>query len=176
MSKFEDRLWSELVADYGPELARQTRVQLPVPARRRAPMVAVAAALIGALLAVVLATNTTTSPSEAYLVSQSPDGTVTVSIKELTGIDGANVQLASLRVSIRVAAVEPGCSESGQIVRMPPAIAPDLAGLDKRGVTIMPSLIPQGDTLVLSARQVGQFVALSYGLYRDPPPSCVKGR
>lgn len=174
MSKFEDRLWSELVCDYGPELASQRRVELPARSRPRAPMVAVAVALLGALVAVVLATTTGTSTSEAYVVSQSSDGTVTVSINELTGISGANAQLASLGVKVRVAAVEPDCSQVGQIVRIPPALAPDLAVLSGQGVTIQPNLIPQEDTLVLSARQVGQAVALSYGLYQDPPPTCVK--
>jgi hypothetical protein len=177
MSKFEDRLWSELVCDYGPELARQTRAPIPVrPRVRRAPALAAAAALLSALVvaAVIFATRTGTSPTQAYTVSQGSDGLVSISVNELTGIAGANAQLAGLGVRIRVAAVEQNCSQVGQIVLTPPSLTQELVSLGKRGVTVQPNLIPAEDTLVLSARQIGPIVGLSYGLYRDPPPSCVK--
>lgn len=175
MSRFEDRLWSELVCDYGPELARQARIEVPVRTRRTVvSVVAVAAVLCALAVAVLLLSNTHPSSSEAYAVSQAPDGTVTVSINELTGISGANEQLAGLGVRVRVAAVEADCTQTGQIVRVAPAVISELASFNRQGVTIKPELVPREATLVLSARQVGGIVGLSYGLYSDPAPTCIK--
>lgn len=179
MSKFEDRLWSELVCDYGPELARQGRAQSALRPRVRprllqAGLAAAAAAVAALIVAIVLATTTGSSPSQAYEVSQGADGSVTVSISELAGIAGANAQLKSLGVNIRVAAVEPGCTQTGQIAKVPPSAMADLAVLGKQGVTIQPRLIPPRATLLLSAKQIGQAIGLSYGVYRDPAPTCVK--
>jgi hypothetical protein len=175
MSRFEDRLWSELAFEYGPELARQTRtVELPRRrVSRRAPAVAVAVAAVAALVAVLL-TSTGSGPSTtAYAVTEGPGGVVNISIGELTGIEGANEQLESLGVRVRVAEVQAGCSQSGQIVRISSALAFELVTNGQQGVTVQPRLVPRGDTLVLSAKQVGEAIGLSYALYRDPPPTCV---
>lgn len=172
MSRFEDRLWSELVLDHGPQLATMTRVEVPHRSRR-GPAAIGAVALAGTIAAVALTATTGTSPSVAYAVSQSSDGTVSVTLNELTGVSGANAQLAKLHVKVRVAIVEAGCAAKGQTVLIPPAIVSDLVRPSKQSLTIQPSLIPQGDTLVISARQIGTAVGTSYGFFRDPPPSCV---
>jgi hypothetical protein len=172
MSKFEDRLWSELVLDHGPELAAMPRLELPSRSRR-GPVAIGAVALAGALAAVALTATTGPSPSAAYSVSQSSDGSVSISIRELSGVSGANAQLARLGVRVRVATVEAKCSATGQIVPIPPAIVSDLVHHQGPDIVVRPNLIPQGDDLVISARELGQVVGLSYGLYREPAPSCV---
>jgi hypothetical protein len=172
MSKFEDRLWSELVLDHGPQLAAMTRIEIP-HRPRRGPAAIGAVALAGTIAAVALTATTGTSPSVAYAVSQSSDGTVSVTLNEITGVSGANAQLAKLHVKVRVATVEAGCTAKGQIVLIPPATVSNLVRPLKQGVTIQPNLIPAGDTLVISARQIGPAVGMSYGLYRGPAPSCV---
>lgn len=172
MSKFEDRLWSELVLDHGPQLASMTRIEAPHRSRR-GPAAIGAVALAGTIAAVALTATTGTSPSVAYAVSQSPDGSVTVSIREISGVSGANAQLARLQVPIRVARVEAGCSATGKTLPIPPTIVSDLALQEREGLAIQPKLIPHGDTLVISAKPIGSAVGLSYGLYRGYAPSCV---
>jgi hypothetical protein len=172
MSKFEDRLWSELVLDHGPQLAAMRRIEIRRRSRR-GPVAVGAVALAGVLTAVALTATTGTSPSVAYAVSQSSDGTVSVTLNELTGVSGANTQLAKLHVKVRVATVEAGCTAKGQIVPTPSAIVSNLVRPMRQGVTIQPNLIPAGDTLVISARQLGPAVGMSYGFYRSPAPSCV---
>ncbi len=98
MSKFEDRLWSELVLDHGPQLASMRRIEIPHRSRR-GPAAIGAVALAGTIAAVALTATTGTSPSVAYAVSQSSDGSVSVSIREISGVDGANAQLARLHVA-----------------------------------------------------------------------------
>jgi hypothetical protein len=97
---------------------------------------------------------------------------VSVSIKELSGVDGANAQLTKLGVPIRVARVEATCSATAQAVPMSPTIVSDLTRHDGEDMEIQPNLIPQGDTLVISARQLGGDIGLSYGLYRGSVPTC----
>jgi hypothetical protein len=172
MSKFEDRLWSELVLDHGPQLAGVRRIELPHRSRR-APAAIGAVALAGTIAAVALTATTGTSPSVAYAVSQSSDGSVSVSIREISGVSGANAQLARLQVPIRVARVETGCSATGKTTPIPPTIVSNLAIQEREGLAVQPKLIPHGDTLVISAKPVGSAVGLSYGLYRGDAPPCV---
>jgi hypothetical protein len=172
MSKFEDRLWSELVLDHGPQLASMTRIEVPHRSRR-GPVAAGAVALAGALAAAAITATTGTSPSVAYAVSQSSDGTVSVTLNEISGVSGANAQLARLHVKVRVATVEAGCTATAQTVLIPPTIVSNLVRPSKQSLTIQPSLIPRGDTLVISARQIGTAVGTSYGFFRNPAPSCV---
>jgi hypothetical protein len=172
MSKFEDRLWSELVLDHGPQLASMTRVEIPHRSRL-GPAAIGAVALAGAVAAVALTATTGTSPSVAYAVSQSSDGSVSVTIRELSGVDGANAQLAHLHVPVRVARVEAGCSAPSKTVPIPPTIVSDLARYEGQTVSIRPGLVPRGDMLVISAKPIGSSVGVSYGLFRGAAPSCV---
>jgi hypothetical protein len=172
MSKFEDRLWSELVLDHGPQLASMTRVEIPHRSRR-GPAAIGAVALAGTIAAVALTATTGTSPSVAYAVSQSADGKVSVTIKEISGVDGANAQLAHLHVPVRVARVEVGCSATSKTVPIPPTIVSDLASYEGQALSIRPGLVPHGDILVISAKPIGSSVGLSYGLFRSTAPSCV---
>ena len=172
MSKFEDRLWSELVLDHGPQLASMTRTEVPHRSRR-GPAAIGAVAVASAIVAVTLTATTGTSPSVAYAVSQSSAGSVTVSIREISGVSGANAQLAHLQVPVRVARVEAGCSATTKTVPISPTIVSDLVRYEGQALSIRPDLVPHGDTLVISARPIGTAVGLNYGLFRGPVPSCV---
>ena len=96
-----------------------------------------------------------------------------MTIKELSGVDGANAQLAHLHVPVRVARVEAGCSAPGKTVPIPPTIVSDLVHYEGQTVSIRPGLVPHGDVLVISAKQIGSSVGVSYGLFRTTAPSCV---
>ena len=185
MSKFEERLWSELVRDHAwalayPASSPESLRSPPIRARRQPLLgsrpISIAtglAALAAAVAAITIATTTSTTPSVAYAVTQRPDGTLSVSIDELTGVAGANAQLARLGVSVRVVPVQVGCVASGQMAPIPPSLHEGLAHIEGQGVAVRPDLVPAGDTLVLSARQLGGAVGLGFALYRGAAPACV---
>ncbi|MGH2880264.1 MAG: hypothetical protein ACRDK4_11750 [Solirubrobacteraceae bacterium] len=197
MSRFQERLWEELVRDHATALAypsgsrdlvpRLTIVEPRVAARfgssasrfprlslRPRRLVAGLAVLAAIVASVSILTTAGTTPSAAYAVTQRPDGTLDVSISELTGVSGANAQLAKLGVSVRVIPVQAGCSDFGQVVPVPPSLAAKLARPgDGGGLAVRPDLVPPGDTLVLTARQSESAVTLGYSLYRGAVPSCI---
>jgi hypothetical protein len=181
MSRFEDRLWAELVERHT-ALAAQPGA---VPARRRtsrAPLrrlLPIAVTALIAAVAIVLAGGLGSGGgTPAYAVTQNPDGTVTVTIRELVGVEGADNQLETLGVPVRVAAPEAGCVTSSYTpVRLTAAMHATLfhyTSTGPRGVQIDPAAIPVGDTLLLSAREAGQgVVALAVTLYRGQAPPCL---
>ncbi|HEU0251172.1 MAG TPA: hypothetical protein VFR48_10650 [Solirubrobacteraceae bacterium] len=196
MSRFQERLWDELVREHATALAcptgsrdlvpRLTIVE-PRPAARlrtgalrsrglslRPRRLVVGLAALAAIVATVsILTTTGTTPSAAYAVTQNADGTVTVTIDELLGIAGANSQLEKLGVRATVIPVQAGCSASGQIVPYPPPLFGRLTHPSGQGVAIRPDLIPAGETLVLAARRIGIAIGMTSALYRGPVPSCV---
>lgn len=194
MSDFQQRLWSELVAEHAavlayPAAAHHRLKDLPIvepraesarrwpwPGSVRGRLVASLTALAATLAAATLAVTTGTAPSAAYAVTRSSDGAVHVSIEDLTGISGANAQLEQLGVPVRVAPLLAGCRASGEIVTpLPPSLAGSVAHAEA-GIAVRPELIPAGDTLVLTAREVGSAVYLTYALYRGAAPTCVAAR
>src|SRR5215468_457819 len=110
MSKFEDRLWREVVRRHGADLAQMTRPPAK-PARRARPRIlagtSVALAVAGAVVALVL--SAASSPP-AFAVSRNSDGTYTVSLQKLAAIHGANARLAALGIRARLVVVTQGCT------------------------------------------------------------------
>jgi hypothetical protein len=146
-----------------------------------------AIASVCALLAVLLTLTASTSPP-AYALVVNPNGTLTLTINELIGVNGANAELARLGVRARIARVESGCGDRGHFIRVqwphtgPPPVEPEKlhSGLSGLRMIIHPSEIPPGDTMLLTAR-LGhtthqgapiQIVEMSMGLYRGPAPTC----
>lgn len=196
MSRFQERLWDELVRDHAATLAypagmRDPLRELPILEPRRVPLrglpalrpgelmlrpgqIAATLALLAAtVIAVAIFSTTGTTPSAAYAVTQNPDGTITVSVAELTGITGANEQLARLGVKVKVVPVQANCAGPSESVPTPPLLAAKLAHAQGEGLGIDPALVPSGDTLVLLARQTESAVNLSFGLYRGAAPACI---
>jgi hypothetical protein len=178
MTSFEDRLWAELVSEHATELPLEEPRQRKRPPRRL-PAAVASLALLGVILASV-ATLTTSSNAPAYAVVRNSDGTVTVTIHELVGINEANTQLEALEVNARAAGVEAGCTtdlKRFHPVPFPPQIVGAIISLghaEAATVTITPSVIPSGDTLLLTARQLAPgFITMGVQLYQGPVPSCV---
>ena len=123
------------------------------------------------------------NPPAAYAVTQNPDGTVSLTLNEVLGVDPANEQLAKLGVPVVVAKVQPGCAERGEPVR-PSAprfgemIEPVKTGSGLAGISwvIHPSLIPAGDTLRLSVQvdpdSTIPALGSAIGLFRGQAPRC----
>ncbi|HEX3391776.1 MAG TPA: hypothetical protein VHS55_04375 [Solirubrobacteraceae bacterium] len=195
MSRFQERLWDELVCDHATALAYPAGSRDLLPGltiveprgtalgtgalrpgrllRRPRRLVAGLVALAAVVATVSILTTTGTTPSAAYAVTQKPDGALDISINELTGVVGANAQLAKLGVSVRVVPVQAGCTAAGAIAPMAPSLAATVAHIEGEGVTVQPGLVPPGDTLVLAAKQIGAIVGLGYKLYRGTAPACL---
>jgi hypothetical protein len=189
MTRFEDQLWSDLLADHGDDLA-QERIATASRGRRR-PLVLTAGTLglAGAATAIALTLTATTGAVAAYAVTANPNGTVTVTINDLVGITGANAQLAKLGVPIRAVPITANCkspnpSSAPSPMRggtgRPPVGPPQAGGPDpvqisggSGEVVIDPKQIPKGYTMVLAASKSRDSVALAGAVRHGPAPTCL---
>jgi hypothetical protein len=171
MSRFEDNLWREVERKYGSELS-ETDGPLQRPSRLRVPMIAgTSLGLVGASAAAVIVLTAANS-SPAFAVTRNPDGTVSVVIRRIEGIPGANQRLAQLGIRARAVRVAGACQ-----VATPPALAQvtvatlvrdhdavSVGGTDGKVMArIRPTQIPIGRTLVIPAVRNGARVRLVRG-------------
>jgi len=184
VARFEDRLFAELVEQHGALLAQPPAHAAAPPRprllRRRGPIAALGLAIAAAVAALVIGLSHNAGTS-AYAVVTNPDGTVTVTIREIEGAAPANQRLAMLGVPVRVAPVTAGCPvtrEQLPSVQLPPGQSaqiyrpePGPAGFSVR---IDPAAVPHGDTVLLTAREVRPgFVVLRELLIEGAAPACV---
>lgn len=144
MSEFEDNLWREVVDEYGPALARAERPATARGLRARPRLLAgttAGAVAVGTGVALLLSA---TASSPAFAVTRHRDGSVTLRLMRVSGIAGANQQLAAMGVrakivdlvaDARAVAVGRSCAA--------PVVVP--------AVTLVPSRIPRRRMLVLGA-------------------------
>jgi hypothetical protein len=191
MSRFEDRLWTELVEQHGQLLADGPLRPVSAPrehaparrrgrARSRAGLTALGLAVAAALAAVVIGLSSG-PPTSAYAVVSNPNGTVTVTIRELAGISGADEKLVALGIPVRVVPSEAACpTRPGQYesARISPELSERISHLagppSSAAIVIDPSVIPPGDTVVIAARTLEPGVlALQTVLYEGATPPCL---
>jgi len=158
MTKFEDQLFGQLMAEHGHRLRA---VERPAPARRRVRRpVWLATGAVGAaaaVTAVVMALGGAPAYA-AYSVARHANGTVTVSVNRASGVAGANAALHAMRARVVVVPVRPGCPPIGSLPRPHPAPHPSVTvgtGVAKNGhrsvtVTLGKGGIPAGDTMILA--------------------------
>jgi hypothetical protein len=158
MTRFEDQLFGQLMAEHGHRLRA---VEQPAPARHwaRRP-VWLATGAVGAAAAVTAAvTALGSAPAAAYSVTRHADGTLTVAVSGPSGVTGANVTLHAMGARVVVIPVRPGCPAIGSLPRPRPAPHPNVvvgAGVTAKGhlsVTVKvwgKGGIPAGDTMVLA--------------------------
>ena len=183
MTKFEDRLFGQLMAEHGHRLRT---LQPPAPARRRARrpvwLATGAAAAAAAVTATVMALGSAPALA-AYSVTRHANGTVTVSVDRASGVAGANAALHAMRARVVVVPVRPGCPPIGSLPRPRPAPHPAVSvgtrvnGHGHRSVTVKLGKggIPAGDTMILAfsgnprhGRSLG-----AGGIITGPAPHCV---
>ncbi len=181
MSRFEDRLWAELVEQHGAVLSEQpVLVQTPARRFRRGPVAAVALAIAVALAALVIGLGRGGATS-AYAVVTNPDGSVTVTIKELVGVEPANQRLQELGLPVAIPPVRADCPTSQTELRPAPLTVEQsrrtfepLGGHGAYSIRIDPAAIPAGDTLVLRAYELPSgLIAMRALVVEGPAPSCL---
>jgi hypothetical protein len=101
--------------------------QMPAPRRvLRAPTVgfaghprilaAGAAAAVAAATTAVLAIGAATSAAPAFAVTDNPDGSVSITLNEITGVFELNAKLAAMGIAVRAVPVASGCTATAQVV------------------------------------------------------------
>jgi hypothetical protein len=192
---FDESLWADLLKEPAASRALSARQPASRLEMIRRPLTIGGLAIAAGSAAVILSLTAASTPvtTAAYAVTRNADGSVTLTLKEVIGVSGANEQLARLGVRAQIAKIERGCTESGTEVQMSHSqqeamieseqSAPGLTGL---GWVIHPSAIPAGDTVLISAqlenegRPLGPplggkliyAVGSGIGLYKGTPPSC----
>jgi len=176
MSSFEDRLWQDLVRLHGQELAAGSRI------RQRRPSLAAAAVFamaVAGVAAVGLGTGVL-GGTPAYAVTQHPDGTVTVSLKEIAAADRTNADLRQRGIPIRVLPFTAECGNTKMYTEdksAPETERGDSHGAD--GVTLDTSTVPAGDYAVITAMtdEHGEVILLMTGgrPAKGEVASCLRG-
>jgi hypothetical protein len=182
MTKFEDRLFGQLMAEHGHHLRAGQR-PAPVPARRRAArplwVASGAAGVVASVSVAAAAVALGGAPAlAAYSVSRQ-GGTVSVSVYSVAGVAGANAALHRLHTRVVVVPVRPGCRPIGSLPRPHPFPHPSVwvkAGQNRHGhrsVSVkIKGRIPAGDTLILAFSGKRSSVGAS-GIIAGRVPHCV---
>jgi len=124
-----------------------TRRRTRLRARRTRPRVFAAGTIAAAALAaaIVLLLGATSSPP-AFAVNRNPDGTVTVKLIKLSGVDGANRKLAAIGVRAKIVTA---MAAAEFVKRQQPCQGRPVGTV--RTITFDPGSIPRRQVLILSA-------------------------
>ena len=189
MSNFEDELWSQLVRERAEQMRAAPRTTAALassvtatrPATRRARRLRRPVLLTGSALGIAgLATAgvlALSGASPAFAVTKNPDGTVAVTLSDLSDLPALNQTLAQDGVPVTAVPISTSCSATGAISNPSGESTPNISADHQEAtdvVTIDPSQIPSGDIGVLGASQTasGQ-VTLLFGDTTPPAPSCL---
>lgn len=146
--------------------------QSSVPGRwiKPRPLAAVVVTIAIVAVAVVVALSAGGS-ARAFAVIRHPDGSVTVTIRGLIGIRGANARLRELGIPAVVVPITAAC---------PNHLPVSYTGVNERPVPtirLVPREVAPGATVVLAARQVGtNLVEMALSKTTGRPPRCVSSR
>lgn len=142
------------------------------PLHRRRILSASAALIAAATVAVVLALGATTSTPPAYAVTHNPNGTVTVTIRQLTGsgIAAINAKFRQMGITETAIPIKAGCKTPGIIL-------PYAGATLSESLTFSPSdnkhVKAPYTAGVLAAEQLPNGkVGLTVGAVKPPVPSC----
>ncbi|MFC0541644.1 hypothetical protein [Kutzneria chonburiensis] len=176
MSSFEDTLWQDLMQQHGQELAAGNHIR---PPQRRRPLVAAAALAVVGTGAVGLATGML-GGTPAYAVTEHPNGTVTVTLKEIAAADQTNAELRRRGIPIRVMPYAPDCANTKSYTV--DESAPETALGDNNGaagLTLDTTTVPPGDYAVITALSDadGKIAVMMSGgrPAKGEVPSCLRG-
>lgn len=170
MTRFKDNLLNDLMREHG-----KTVEEAPVRNTRSArPLLIAAGALAVAGVATVAITTNGNTP-EAFAVTKNPDGSVTVTIRDIKGIDPANAKLREYGIGAKAVRMSRDC---------PPLDESKMDLLDDYklprtsedgSVTMSPGDIPEGYTVLLGISNMpNRGTGLGFtGPHRTPAPDCL---
>jgi hypothetical protein len=170
MSTFEDRLWSELVREHGHQIPSPTISARPT--RRRPALITAGALATAAVAAAAILAATVTTSTPAYAVTSNSDGTVTVTLKDISALNGLNAELARDGLRAKAIPLAADCPTRGFPNRMPAGTNPSTYT-----ITIVPADIPAGYTAIVAvAKNASGQITLVQGAWPNPGPSCINTR
>jgi hypothetical protein len=179
-SRYEDALWDEIVENHYDELAD---LRMPPPSPRRRPKAAVGATVLTAVGAgvAVIAISASSTAAPAYAVTRNPDGSVSVTLRQLSAIADVNARLKALGVQAVVTRTGSNCSSvPTRIVRLSPVrVSPPTApgeSWSTQQVTVPGSSSAQPGVVhvLIARRNTGGRIALVQGQSNAPVPACVR--
>ncbi len=179
MTKFEDQLFGQLMAEHGHHLDAMQRPAPPRRVRRPLWLASGAAGVVAAGTAAVLALGS--APAYAAYSVTRHDGAVSVSVYRESGVAGANAALHKMHARVVVVPVRPGCPSIGSLPRPQPAPHPAVSvgtGVNAHGhrsVTVkIKGSIPAGDTMILAFSGSPRSGSVGAGgIITGPVPRCV---
>lgn len=159
---------------FAAEFKLAARHELSAPGARRAQRrgVRLAAASTTALAviaaAVVLVIGATTGATPAYALTQNADGSITISLSNLTtGISGLNAQLQRMGINYTVIPVTQNCTFSTPVLDAAPGSLSETITIGTKNT------MPAGADGYLAAEQLPNgTIALAAGGMKAPLPSC----
>ncbi|SMD04379.1 hypothetical protein [Lentzea albidocapillata] len=168
MTTFKDNLLNDLMCEHG-----QTVEVAPERHRRSArPLLAAAGVLAMAGAATIAIVN---SDSPAYAVTKNADGSVTVSIRDIKGVDGANAKLHEYGIGAKAVPMSRDCAELDETKMdlLGDYVLPRVA--DDGSITMSPGDIPAGYTVLLGISNMpNRDTGLGFtGPIRNPAPDCL---
>lgn len=176
MTKFADELFTDLMHEHG-----STLDAVRPPARRTVPRpLWLAAGVVGMAGAITAGVTVFNGDTPAYAVTDNGDGTVTISISQLSGVDGANNALRSRGDRVVIVPVRDGCPAFNSIPEVP---APDGSRIEMNGrsdtqggtgtLTVNVHGVPAGDTVLVPVRVEPNTTEMFMKLIRGHAPSCI---
>lgn len=155
---------------FGVEYERAARGELSRSLRRRRYRLAAAsgAALAAIAAAVVLVLGVTTGATPAYALTQNPDGTITISLNDLTtGIPQLNARLRQMGINYTVIPVAQNCSTSTPVLSTARGSLSETITIGTRNTE------PPGVDGYLAAEQLPNgSIGLGIGGMKAPLPTC----
>lgn len=174
MGRFEDSLWTELQREHGQALLQNMAKRQSRRARR---WVGIAAAVTVLGTGALVASTYFGGAPPAYAVVDNPDGSVTLTIREVQRFEEATAKLRERGIPAIAVPLRDNCTETGRSLELPMA-AVDFeftAGASK--VTIDPNRIPADATVVLATDNQSDHWIVTGGVYaRDQLPVCLPNR
>jgi hypothetical protein len=137
-----------------------------------------------ATTALVLAITASATAPPAFAVTNNPDGSVTITLNEITGVSGLNAELAASGIAVRAVPVVSGCTAVAQVVgpdgSVQPATTLNVTSLGEnprtdspatlQAITVDPPQAP-GQTEILAASAAG--IDLLGQVVQGQVPRCV---
>lgn len=174
MSKFEDNLWAELQQEHGQALLHNMAKR---QSRRTKRWIAAAAAVTVLGTGALAASAYFGGAPPAYAVVDNPDGSVTLTIRELERFDEATAKLRDRGVPAVAVPLRQDCADKGDSLLVPVAAVDFESTPGQSRITITPGRVPSGATVVLAAGSGADVWIISGGVYpADRVPACLPRR